>query len=140
MPGESIVDEDEVSIDEHSRRQVVADHRRNEGPRLHFHRLNEIVVEAILGIEPNVGLVAADMSQPQPVVGEVPDEPLEAVAGDQSIGLALQGPAIAKLSSPSQFQHRLIRPSIREQMRQPRRNREFIVRANGLAEVDEVAR
>ena len=137
---ESIVDEHEVGIDEHSRRQVVANHRTDEGPRLQLHRLHEVVVEAVLGIEPEIGLIAADMTQAQPIVGEVLDEPLEADAGNEAVRLALQCFGITKLSRPSQFQQRGIGSRVGQEMRQPRRDRELIVGADGLAQVDEVAR
>ena len=140
MLGKSIVDEREVGIDEHSCRQILADHRRDKGSRLPVHRLDEVIVEAVLGIEPDVGLIPSDMPQTQPVVGEISDEPFKVGADNQAIGFSSKNFCIAKSLRASQLQQLGIGTRVDQEVRQPRCNGIVIVGPLGFAQVEKVTR
>ena len=58
---ETIVGEDEVRHHEHARGQILANHRGEEGARFELHAFHQILIEAILGEEPDIGIIAADV-------------------------------------------------------------------------------
>ena len=86
MGGEPVVDQERVAVDERRDRGVASDHLLDEGARLAAQRLDEPVVEAVFRIEPRVRLVAAQMPQIQPMIGDGADEPLEAGVVDEAVG------------------------------------------------------
>ena len=112
----AIVDEHEVGRDEHSRGEIVANHRRDEGSCFPFHRLHQVVVKPILGIETNVRIITADMPQAQPIIREVVDEPLKSCTGDQAIGFVAKSFRIAQRTGASEFQQCGIGSRIRKEM------------------------
>lgn len=96
MGGEAVVGEDEICFYQHAGGQVVADHRREEGAGLALHAFDEVFVKAIFRKEADVGVVAADVAEIEPAVGEVFDEAVKAGTGDEAFGFGAESLGIAQ--------------------------------------------
>ena len=106
MPGEAIVHEDEVCVNQRMRGKIFANHRREKSSGLTAHRLDEIIIQPILRIKANVGIIPAQLSQVEPAIGEMADEAIKAVARDETLGLCSKRRRIAQflvLRKPDQF-------------------------------------
>ena len=87
MRGEAIIHKSEVGSDDGARGQVLANHGAEEGLRLVGHRIDEVVVLAIFGIQTLVRDVAAQFAQVEPFFGKGAHELLKARIGDESLRL-----------------------------------------------------
>ena len=85
-----------------------------------LHRLDQVVIKAVLGMQTNIRFVASNIAQVEPVIGKILDEPIEAGTVDQPIGLTAKCVSNAELSRAGQFHQRRVRPRVRQEMRQPR--------------------
>ena len=119
MSRETIVGVNKVGIDQHTCCEIVANHRREKGARFPLHRLDQIVIKAVLGMQTNIRFVASNVAQVEPVVGKTSDESIEAGTFDQPIGLTAKCAGISELSCAGQFHQCWVRPRIRQEMRQP---------------------
>ena len=137
---QTVVGEDEIGIHEHLGGQVVANHRGDEGACLQLHAFDKIIIEAILGIESDVRLVAADVAQIEPVIGETADEALKATAGDETLGFTSQHRVVAKLLLGCQLAQNGIGACIRQKMRETRGDGEMIISSLWLTQIQKVPR
>ena len=90
MAGESFIGIYKIRSHHGDCRQVVANHGLEERARLVLHRFDQIVVEAVLGIQADVRVITANVPEIQPIVGEVADKAVEARAGNEPFDLAAQ--------------------------------------------------
>ena len=140
MPGEPVVGHQKIGIDKHRHRLIVADHRRDKRPRLSPHRLDEILVKAILGVEPDVGLVATEVSQIEPVVGEVPDELFKPRVVDEPVRLRSKHLRLAQLPDQRFGEQLRIRPRVPEKIGEPRSQGRLVVGSAWILKVEHVGR
>ena len=90
VAGESIIGIDKIRSHYGDRRQVLANHSLEERARLLLHRFDQIVGEAVLGVQADVRVITANVAEVQPIVGEVANESVEAGADNEPFGLAAQ--------------------------------------------------
>ena len=85
MPCQAFIDVEEVRVHQIADGEIVAHHGGNEGKRLAFQRIDQILVQLVFGIEALVRIVPAQMAEIEPVAREVLHEPVEAGAVDQAV-------------------------------------------------------
>ena len=138
MPRQPVVRKQKIGIDDCRRRHVLADHRRDERPGLHPHALHQIVVEAVFGIEADVGLVAAKVPQVEPVVGEVLDEPRKPRIVDEPIDLRAEHLGAAELATGGLSEQGRVGTRVPEEIREPLGERHEVSGATGIVEIEKL--
>ena len=137
MRSEAVIHKREVRGDNRAGGQVLPHHGGEKGLRLVRHRVHEIVVLAILGIQTLVRDVAAQFAQIEPLLGKGAHELLEARIGDQTLGLCPQHGFVEQTSVFRGFGEFCIRPRVPEKMRKSVRDGERGIRS-ALARLREV--
>ena len=87
MPCEAIVHEGKVCVNQRMRGKIFANHRREKSSGLTAHRLDKVIIQPILRIKANVGVIPAQLAQVEPAIGEMSDEVIKAVARDETLRL-----------------------------------------------------
>ena len=77
MSRQSVIGVDEVGLDKTLGWEIIADEPREIGTRFFSHAVHQVIVETVLRVEADVGLIPAHMAQVQPVIGERADEAIE---------------------------------------------------------------
>ena len=137
MPGQAVVDEHEIRMHQRAYWQVVAHHGGDEGECLALHRVDQIFVQTVFGVQADVGILAPQMAQVEPVVREALHELLELAAGDQALGFAAEHAGVVErliACAPRQFG---VRPAVSEEVREPLGDRKVILR---LMQIEEQSR
>ena len=140
--GEAIIHKSEVGGDDGASGQVLANHGAEEGLRLVSHRIDEVVVLAILGIQTLVRDVAAEFAQVEPFFGKGAHELLEARIGDEALGLRTQHGFVMQSAVFRELGQFVIGPRVPEKMRETARDGKVGIGSviSRLAEVKAVRR
>ena len=120
--GEAIIHKSEVGGDDGARGQILANHGAEERLRLMGHRIDEIVVFAILGIQSLVRDVATQFAQIEPLFGKGAHELLEARIGDEALGLRMQHGFVMQTAVFRELGQFVIGPRVPEKMRETARD------------------
>ena len=138
MPRETVVGKQKLAVDDRRRRHVLADHRRDERAGLHAHALHQIVVETVFGIEADVGLVAAEVPQIEPVVGEVVDEARTPRVVEKPVDLRAEHLGAAQIAACSLGDQVAVGPRVPEEIGEPLGERHEVSGAAGIIEIEKL--
>jgi len=119
--------------------EVLAKHGCHESSRFPLHRLDQIIVEAVLRVEANIRIIPPDMTQIQPVVRKIAHKPLETRAVNQTIGLAAQNFGVPQALISRQARQLRIGTRVHQEMRQTRGDGIVIAGTLGFSQVQKMA-
>jgi hypothetical protein len=89
------------------------------GAGLPIHRIDEVVVFAILRVKSVVRDVPTQIAKVEPLVGEILDESLEAFVGDQSFDFGVESRGDAQLAARRELAKAFVGGAVVKQMREP---------------------
>ena len=112
--GQPLVDHDEVGSDQGRHRFVAADDLGHEGPRLGPHRVEEGSIE--VRVERRVGRGGLEITEIEPLVGEVGDESSGAWVIEHPLDLGPEDLRLRQLPSPCQGEQRIVGHRVPEEI------------------------
>ena len=114
VPGEVLVEEGEVGVQQGGDRQVLADDVGEQHFGLPAHRILEALIEAREGAAGGLG--GGDVAQAQPLAGEIRHELAGARAGDQAVDFRVE--PLAEFAAAGELHQPLVRHAAPEEIRQ----------------------